>query len=1051
MAYGNNRATAVEDNGSNKYRQLAENAQQQMNEYWSQYSTPVNNPVNNNDEDDAVAERKRKLAEEKARREEVQRQNQAAAEAQRKAYEESLARAEAIRQQQAEEAERERQRQAYEEAQRKSAEERARREELQRQQQAAAEAQQRAYQESLARAEAIRQQQEQQRQQEEASRQAEIAAAQQRQADAREAVESANEINNPVNTQPETIPQADTIEEQPGTQVNNPVNYFRDATPGNQRYDARYPRTTPAATSTTTTTTRAGKYAGEYPEYTGQQPELYGQRNKNADYYRGRELMQPVYTTTEQSKNAFKAGSKMTADETEDQTEFYTGPTTTEETPAPVTNPLAFKMDIPGLSVGPNVTVPNPTEVGIQNAIQAYNNSDNPLTEWLGKSYPKYTGNNDARQPYSGFYRGRELMQPSDNSSGTNPFLEGLGNAAHEVVSDYDTAITNSDDVILDALAGLYNASESDGWLTQQVSDLYGNLPAIDPESPGADILEQQRRDRLADLVRQIQADDELVDDRPDITGKELKTALKDSQQETREFTDRLVRAAREVTQPMKKDLVDWATSGSGYGDAVTLASDAAIEAGLTPGTAAYDRFVDNYVSKYTPPSTSTADNVVNPPSYTEAWEQADKAARDAGIPEGTNDYDRFVENYVSNINPLFNEPRYGEIEQEVRKEFSDLNSTYANELANGDPRNIPPEAFAETFRYLTGDTQYAEELEKEYQRFKDLGMNDRQISAELYRRAAEHMNPLARATDAQGNQHYDFALAGSGILPEDMAIPTVDEYGNGNAAYNEFSNSVDYFDDKGNTIFRNPDGTFTEAILSDDGKTVTGYKPYTGNVTSTYHYTPDQVLSMYVNPNGGRNGESAWRGLDSVFEGLTPEERAGMEELLANFVGGGDLNRLRDGFSRELTGMTEAEYERLAQLFLNKMPALQGLINQGVLSEKDLANFFFKAPNGSGSGSGSGGGSKSGGSGSYSGRSYSGYSGSGYSGKSSGGYNRYSGYSSGYNNGGYSSSYTPRSNSSGGYYGNYGNGSVGRSNVTPSTTSQRQNRVYNIMKNWSF
>lgn len=746
--------------------------------------------------------------------------------------------------------------------------------------------------------------------------------------------------------------------------------------------------------------------AREYPVYTGEQPELYGQRNRNADYYRGRELIQPVYTTTQQAKDALKFGARMSADEAEDQTEFYTGPTATEAEPTPVTNPLAFRINIPGIpGVGPNITV-NPLELGVQNAIQEYNEQGGTSlfpTDYGGTTIPGMPESPNPLAPSQQAARRLGGALVNGAREFTRPMLETIGNGANEIVSDYDTAITDTDDAILDAIAGLYNASNSDGWLTEQASDLYGTLPKIDPDSPMADVLEQQRRDRLNALVRQIQADDELVDDRPDITGQQIKDALKESQQETRAITNELIGGAREITRPIKNDLFNWATSGSNYGENVTEAADAAQAAGLIPGTPAYERFVNNYLGAVDGRTSEKKNTNEKPRTYGYTDNILNSYANATG---------RALED--------MDESDYRAMQDLNREATAVAEQARFNALANGDVRNIPPQDLVSMLGRMT-DPAYAQELEQQYQRFRDLGMNDRQISAELYRRAAEHMNPLARATDAQGNLHYDFALAGSGVLPEDMAIPTVDANGNGNAAFNEFANSVDYFDKNGNTIYRNADGSFTEAVPKSDG--TVEYRKYSGNpedITSTYHYTPDQVLSMYVNPNGGRNGEPTWRGLDAVFEGLTPEERAGMEELLANFVGGGDLNRIREGFNRESTGLTEAQYERLAQLFLNKMPAIQNLIDRGVLSERDVANFFFKAPSGSGSGSGgSGSGSGSGGSGS-------GYSRGGY------GYSRGGGYSNG------------------GYNYNYG-GNNRTAQSSPSAATQRQNRVYNIMKNWSF
>ena len=150
---------------------------------------------------------------------------------------------------------------------------------------------------------------------------------------------------------------------------------------------------------------------------------------------------------------------------------------------------------------------------------------------------------------------------------------------------------------VYDLVADLINASESDGWRTEQASDLYGTLPAINPETPGAEILEQERRDRMNDLVRQIEADDELRDDRPDITGQDVKNAIDESQNNTREFTDSLVDFARDVTEPVSTAVSEWAnTDNSSYDERTQNANEAALEAGYYPGTAEYDEFVQNLI-----------------------------------------------------------------------------------------------------------------------------------------------------------------------------------------------------------------------------------------------------------------------------------------------------------------------------------------------------------------------------------------------------------------------------------------------------------------------
>lgn len=198
-----------------------------------------------------------------------------------------------------------------------------------------------------------------------------------------------------------------------------------------------------------------------------------------------------------------------------------------------------------------------------------------------------------------------EMLFPTNfGGNSANPY-DYPGRSNGYVPTDYlreNPGESKGPGLLYDAIAGLYNASNSDGWATQQASDLYGNLPRIDPETPGAEILEQQRRDRMADLIRQIEADDELRDDHPKITGQQIKDAIDRSQNDTREFTEGLIDFARDVTEPISTGVKNWAEQDdSKYGKTVQGAQDAALAAGLFPGTAAYENFVNNYVQERTP------------------------------------------------------------------------------------------------------------------------------------------------------------------------------------------------------------------------------------------------------------------------------------------------------------------------------------------------------------------------------------------------------------------------------------------------------------------
>ena len=183
---------------------------------------------------------------------------------------------------------------------------------------------------------------------------------------------------------------------------------------------------------------------------------------------------------------------------------------------------------------------------------------------------------------------GRELVEYAADELSRNPGGNGYvpTNALRDIPAPTQTGPENTGNgyTPYTYAAAFLNANESDGWLTQQASDLYDVLPAIDPETPGAEILEQQRRDRMNALARQIQADDELSDDRPKLTGKDVKAAVEGSQ-----------------LADVINDIVDWANGDESdvtYNTTFQSAQDAAANAGLFPGTAAYENFVNDYVQE---------------------------------------------------------------------------------------------------------------------------------------------------------------------------------------------------------------------------------------------------------------------------------------------------------------------------------------------------------------------------------------------------------------------------------------------------------------------
>lgn len=181
--------------------------------------------------------------------------------------------------------------------------------------------------------------------------------------------------------------------------------------------------------------------------------------------------------------------------------------------------------------------------------------------------------------------------------------------------------------------------------------------------------------------------------------------------------------------------------------------------------------------------------------------------------------------------------------------------------------------------------------------------------------------------------------------------------------------------------------------------------------------YDADTVFQTFVDMQGNQKamqdgGDVAWKQpiTDLLNDPtLTPEDRAGLRALLVTKWWGGDPVRGRDLYERQYFDGTAAQYERLATLFAEKL-GLDYLVKQGIITDADIKNFFFKAfkpgpgqarpKTGAGYGYGYG-------------YPYRGWGGGGYGG------------------------------GGGGYYGGGGGSSSG--------TKQNENRVYNIMKNWSF
>lgn len=238
--------------------------------------------------------------------------------------------------------------------------------------------------------------------------------------------------------------------------------------------------------------------------------------------------------------------------------------------------------------------------------------------------------------------------------------------------------------------------------------------------------------------------------------------------------------------------------------------------------------------------------------------------------------------------------------------------------------------------------------------------------------------------TDGDGKlRGFDYEGAIEGWLPDDLAVPYISQDGTGmNDALDAILHSTEpQYNDKGELI--------GEKYV---------YKPADPTNEEEARSYADRILALFAD-NNLREGDTPFKGLENI-----PEE---CWEIVADFVGGGDPARARDDkFKIEYVNMPEQEYQRLAELFVHNVPALEQLVQGGFLSYSDIVRFFFKqrADGSKSKKSGSGYG--------YGGR----YYGGGGGGRSYGG-SRYSGGSS----------------------------------YPSSGTNKSQNRVYNIMKNWSF
>lgn len=170
------------------------------------------------------------------------------------------------------------------------------------------------------------------------------------------------------------------------------------------------------------------------------------------------------------------------------------------------------------------------------------------------------------------------------------------------------------------------------------------------------------------------------------------------------------------------------------------------------------------------------------------------------------------------------------------------------------------------------------------------------------------------------------------------------------------------------------------------------------GNPLETHTYTNMDILNLYADPSYKGDGLSHPENGGIGYRGVTiPDD---VKEIMASTL----YYAAGQGEQAETVEMTATKFNELAEKFMEANPTLKLLVDQGRLTLEDIGNFFFKKIK------------TTGGSRGYSGGGYGRYYGGGGGGR-------------GYYGGGGSSSYRPN----------------------PTQANQRQSRIYNIMKNWSF
>ena len=632
---------------------------------------------------------------------------------------------------------------------------------------------------------------------------------------------------------------------------------------------------------------------------------------------------------------------------------------------------------------------------------------------------------------------GRPVFVSSDYSE-PNPVNRMGELRAERATPEYTPVRPGLDDTLIAGAANVWN-------------DIAGEDAFVRDVMAGKEFATPEEREAFEERVREIYAD-ELANGMNPYYGPRV--TAEDVQERQEEFKDERSRQIEETANWTKNNVID--PLGKFYPDSwetpVPITDELATAARqeLVDYASEYPEIADklkepyyaqNAVQQYlelraqgTPPDlaweqvlsgdvtpASLIDNLGISDAIAEGQRQAeaDDAARDAGLNPNDPAYYKFVDDYLGKGI----DPRYGLKEPRLEGNY------------------IPPEPVVENNLIDYSPFAKTEAERKRPQIMNEQGSRNLDITAGYTGNPADLYNPI----NTTGG-HWDLNDALSGMYPDNEAMPQINEDGSMNDAMRDLLFAA--VDSDGNDLYTEFDesGNPHYYHLEQNSKGRYEYVPYYGKATRKHADDPFSILSTYLDSSYNGTG-SPFKGMEWM-ENLSPEERAGIEALLATTPRRGDADANHAGRPYEVANMTKEEYDRLGDLFIKNMPALQKLIDAGLLTDKDITEFFFKdlklspqKPKNSGD--------------KKSGSGYRSYGGRGGGGRGGGYYRSSSGGSTYFANP--TQLGTPsRGGGSAGYSrGGSGFGSSGGSDVSrasePSQTNQRQNRVYNIMKNWSF